>query len=1351
MRHILTTLLLSALALSVCADDKLDGYLFAQASAPDGTEWQSPEKLSLNKLLPHAYIFPFADAEAARRVLPEGSAYYQSLDGTWKFHWAPTPDQRAEGFADTSYDVSAWDDIKVPGCWNVQGLGKHGEMKYGVPIYVNQPVIFYHEVKVDDWREGVMREPKDQRYTTYKYRNEVGSYRRSFTVPATWKDRQVIINFDGVDSFFYLWVNGHYVGFSKNSRNTARFDITPYLQKGENILAVEVYRSSDGSFLEAQDMFRLPGIFRSTYLTAMPKVQFTDLEVRTKQLSAGQASVSIVHKLCNLTDKVQKGLKVTYSIYPVKLFSDETGNCVRELTVDGLPLRPIEKNTTYRSETLTDILSPLPWSAEAPHRYVLVAELKDKKGRLLDCTSTYFGLRTVEIRDTEASDDEFGLAGRYFYVNGKPVKLKGVNRHETNPTTGHAITRQQMEEEVMLMKRGNINHVRLSHYSNDPYFYYLSDKYGLYLEDEANIESHEYYYGDASLSHPKEWRAAHVARVMEAVRAHVNSPSIVIWSLGNEAGPGENFKAAYDAIKAFDTSRPVQYERNNDIVDMGSNQYPSVDWVRYAVKGNGQGIKYPYHISEYAHSMGNSLGNLVDYWEAIESTNFFCGAAIWDWVDQAIDTYTPDGTKYYGYGGDHGDWPNDGMFCMNGIMLPDLTPKPQYFEVKKVYQNVSVKLDSISGKEANAVAHFTIFNKNYFEPIYKDTYDVVAFLVHDGSIGMEGGEPITLQEDILPRMDVQCACPVDMFYEGEYFLNVEFRLKQDMPWAKKGYVQMAEQLFLGNNWTPLYAIKKGELKVTDKGGKTIVSGKDFDFTFDNETGSLCGIQFEGKTILKDSPLLLSAFRAPVDNDNWARNQWFQQGLYDLKHKVQGKPVITDVNGQTVLIAYTVVSQAKGKGGVKYRAGKAGQPYESVADATGDGETVSFTTTQFYNIYPDGVVLLTSSIITSDPDLPLPRLGYEVKLPIRFDQYTYYGRGPLNNYNDRKTGSFVGLYHSTVQEQFVAFPKPQSMGNREDVRWCALQDAEGNGLAFSSEMGTISTSALPWSALQMTLAQHPHELPASDGTYLHLDCKVNGLGGNSCGQGGPLKQDRVLGELHQMKLVICPFFDKEEPSGFGKRRDFLCPVAILRDKAGKVTIVGDTRSDGEAVPVSYRVGKGKVQKYSEPFDLKQGGTVCAWYDGGEEVKTSATFEKIEKVPVEVVYVSSEEGPGREYGKNLVDGDPSTIWHTMYSITVPKYPHWVDFDCGEEKLIKGFSYLPRQDGSPNGNIKGYKVQLSMDGKTWAEPVVEGDFENSSKEKKVLFGKPQRARYLRFTAVSSQNGADFASGAEFNVLAE
>ena len=1348
MKKLFTTLILSALAFSTNADD-LEGFLYGQVPEPDGTEWQSPERLSLNKLQPHAHIFPFAGADAARRVLPDGSKFYQSLDGIWKFHWCSSPEQRPKGFADASYDVSNWDDIKVPGCWNVQGLGGHGEMKYGVPIYVNQPVIFYHEVKKDDWREGVMREPKDQRWTTYTYRNEVGSYRRNFTIPSDWKGRQIIINFDGVDSFFYLWVNGHYVGFSKNSRNTARFDITDFLQDGENSVALEVYRSSDGSFLEAQDMFRLPGIIRSTYLTAMPKVQISDLVVRTEEL-AGGATIRIDRTIRNLTGVIKRGLTMSYTIYPVKLYSDETEDLVRGFTVD---VKPILSGANALAQTFVTIKDPLLWSAEAPYRYVLVAELKDRKGRLLDCTSTYFGIRTVEIRDTKASDDEFGLAGRYFYVNGQPVKLKGVNRHETNPTTGHAITREQMTQEVMLMKRGNINHVRLSHYSNDPYFYYLADKYGLYLEDEANIESHEYYYGEASLSHPEEWRVAHVARCMEAVRAHVNHPCIVIWSLGNEAGPGRNFVSAYNAIKAFDKSRPIQYERNNDIVDMGSNQYPSVDWVRYAVKGNGKGIKYPYHISEYAHSMGNSLGNLADYWEAIESTNFFCGGAIWDWVDQAIDTYTKEeGIKYFGYGGDHGDWPNDGMFCMNGIMLPDLTPKPQYYEVKKVYQNADVKLDSIAGEEDDAVAHFTIFNKNYFEPITPDTYDIVALIVRNGEVVEE--VPITLQEDILPRMDMQCSCPVDMFYSGTYYLNVEFRLKEDMPWAKKGYVQMAEQLFLKDDaeMDYSYAVKKGDMELTEKDGKTIVSGKDVKVTFDNETGSLCGIEFEGKTILQDSPLLLSAFRAPVDNDNWARDQWFKHGLYALQHKAQGKPTTHKFPDGSVLVAYTVVSQAPGKGGVKYRLGKAGQPYESVDDATGEGERVSFTTTQYYMVYPDGMVLLASSIITSDPDLPLPRLGYEIKLPSRFDQYTYYGRGPLNNYNDRKTGSFIGLYHGTVQEQFVAFPKPQSMGNREDVRWCALQDKEGDGLAFASQLGTMSTSALPWSALQLTLAQHPHELPESDGTYLHLDCKVNGMGGNSCGQGGPLKPDRVLGAHHQMKLLIAPVKGDDELSGsWIKRRNLLTPLAILRDKAGKVTIQGDPKTHEWGSCIYYKIGKGKVQKYAEPFDLHEGGAVSAWYKDCEELPTSATFERIEKVPVEVVYVSSEEGPDDGYAKYLVDGDPSTIWHTMYSITVPKYPHWVDFDCGEMKLIKGFSYLPRQDGSPNGNIKGYRVQLSQDGKTWGEPVCEGDFDSSSKEKKVMLPKPQKARYLRFTALSSQNGADWASGAEFNVLAE
>ncbi len=1374
IRPFLTALFCTFALTSMADRESLKGFEYGTVAAPDGTEWQSPERLSLNKLQPTAYAFHFATPASAKGVKPEASEYYQSLDGTWKFHWVETPEKRPTDFYKPAYSTEQWDDIEVPGCWNVQGLGKHGEMKYGVPLYVNQPVMFYHEVKVGDWKEGVMRQPKDQRYTTYKYPNEVGSYRRTFTVPASWKGRNVIINFDGVDSFFYLWINGHYVGFSKNSRNTASFDITPYLnKKGENVVAVEVYRSSDGSFLEAQDMFRLPGIFRSTYLTSTPQVKIEDLVVRTKEIKNN--SVAYIDVDFNIADggkKQQKGYNFECNIYPVKLYSDEIES--RESVANA------KGGTALRDNHVTLFIgSDLKlWSAEAPYRYVLVAELKDRKGNTIDCVSTYFGARTVEIRETKAEDDEFGLAGRYFYVNDKPVKLKGVNRHETSLDRGHAITHKQMEEEVMLMKRGNINHIRMSHYSNDPYMYYLCDKYGIYLEDECNLESHQYYYGDASLSHPTEWKAAHVARNMEMVHGHINHPSIVIWSLGNEAGPGDNFKAAYAAIKAFDESRPVQYERNNNIVDMGSNQYPSVAWVQGAVKGN-YGIKYPFHISEYAHSMGNSLGNLVDYWEAMESTNFFCGGAIWDWVDQAIDTYTEDGTKYMGYGGDHGDWPNDGMFCLIGIILPDFTPKPQYYEVKKVYQNVGIKADW----EHNAV---TIFNKNYFTTL--SDYQIGWTLVLDGK-PVKKGEFIATRDIHGPRMEKSYRLPFninELPADGEYYLNVELSLGKDMPWAEKGYVQMAEQLscpFDMYDWA--MPSLKDAIEVKSEGGMTIVStlieestGQPFRVSFDDAQGCIHSLVYGGRTVIEPGcGPKLDAFRAPVDNDNWAWNQWFQLGLYDLQHQVIGKPVISRNANSSISVLYNVRSQAKTKGRAVHRPGKAGEPFERIeAGQPMTEDDFHFTTAICYTVYPDGTISVASSIVSSDPAVALPRLGYAMKLPKQLDQYIYYGRGPLNNYADRKTGSFVGLYKSTVKDQFVHFPKPQSMGNREEVRWCALTDERGSGLQFIAnsrpgDMGgrVMSTSALPWSALQMTLAAHPHELPQSDGNYLHLDCQVTGLGGNSCGQGGPLDPDRVKGALHLFKFIIRPTKPGEDLSEKGKMWDMVeSPVTIVRDRAGKVTIIGDgnvmdpsniyytitsgkTTSKPKRYLASTNAGSPFWETGEEAISLRDGGTISAWYEGNEQMKTTVTFPRIENVPVEVVYVSSEEGPGGEVGKNLVDGDPSTMWHTMYSITVGTYPHWVDFDCNEVRTIKGFTYLPRQDGGVNGNVKAYKVQLSMDGKTWGDAVCEGQFDSGTKEKRVLFPKPQKARYLRFTALSSQNGQEFASGAEFTVIAE
>ncbi|HMR20427.1 MAG TPA: glycoside hydrolase family 2 TIM barrel-domain containing protein, partial [Sphingobacterium sp.] len=541
-----------------------------------------------------------------------------------------------------------------------------GSLKYGVPIYVNQQVIFQHQVKPDDWRGGVMRTPRTD-WTTYIYRNEVGSYRRDFSVPQDWDDREVYINFDGVDSFFYLWINGKYVGFSKNSRNLASFNITKYLNKNAtNSVSVEVYRNSDASFIEAQDMFRLPGIFRTVSLTSKPKVHIRDLRVipdLTNNYQDGKLDISV--SVRNLDKKKISDYSIMYSLYENELFQDNS--TLAKTTTAQKAVVQVMPNTSMEVQTVLELRAPNKWSAERPHRYTLVAELKDKRGRTVETISTYVGFRKVEVKDTKAEDDEFGLAGRYFYVNGKAVKLKGVNRHETNPETGKVVSRQQMEEEIFLMKRANINHVRNAHYPDDPYWYYLCDKYGIYLEDEANIESHEYYYGEASLSHPVEWKDAHVARNLEMVHATINHPSIVIWSLGNEAGPGQNFVEAYDAIKKVDNSRPVQYERNNSIVDIGSNQYPSIQWVRGSVKGTYK-LKYPFHISEYAHSMGNASGNLIDYWEAIESTNFFMGGALWDWIDQSMYYYDKNtGEKFFAYGGDFGDKPNDGTFVNNGL------------------------------------------------------------------------------------------------------------------------------------------------------------------------------------------------------------------------------------------------------------------------------------------------------------------------------------------------------------------------------------------------------------------------------------------------------------------------------------------------------------------------------------------------------------------------------------------------------------------------------------------------------------------------------------------------------------
>ena len=1287
------------------AGDVLGGYFYQQQEAPTGWEWQSPDSVAVNKLQPHAWFFSFRNIDEARKVLPENSSYWKSLDGMWKFHWAPNPDERPKDFFRTDYDVSKWDDIKVPMNWNMAGLQRDGKNKYGDPLYSNQRVIFQHSWQpMNDWKGGVMRTPPKD-WMTYRNRNEVGSYRRTFTVPADWKGQEIYLNFDGVDSFFYLYINGKYVGFSKNSRNLAEFNITPYLNKEgeENTVAVEVYRHSDGSFLESQDMFRLPGIFRTVALTAKPQVQVRDFKaIPDLDETYSNAKLHITAQLQNLSKKAIKGYTIQYSLYANRLYSDEN-TLLSGVTASAKLAGKLNAKGEIELEATLDAANKVNlWSAEAPHRYTLVGELKDGKGRTVQTFSTFVGFRKVEIKETPAEKDEFGLAGRYYYLNGQPIKLKGVNRHENNVKAGHTVSREQMEHEVFLMKRGNINHVRNCHYPDAPYWYYLCNKYGIYLEDEANIESHEYYYGKQSLSHVPEFRNAHIARNMEMVHATVNHPSVVIWSLGNEAGPGKTFVDCYNAIKAYDTSRPVQYERNNDIVDMGSNQYPSIAWVQGAVQGKYK-LKYPFHISEYAHSMGNACGNLIDYWDAIESTNFFMGGAIWDWVDQALDKQDPaTGKTYWAYGGDFGkdNKPNDGMFCMNGIMRPDLTPKAQYFEVKKVYQNVGVK--AIDMKQGQ----IEIFNKNYFEPL--KNYQIVWSLYKDG-VCVKKNQPLQGAKNIVgPREKGIYTLPYDyasLDANSEYFVTVQFLLGKDMPWAKKGYVQMEEQLRVKGADVAAPSIaavaKTGKAMKyqLDKAAKRAsITGENFQVAFDLNTGAIYSLKYGNQIIIKDgNGPQLDAYRAPTDNDAGIgyHNAWFKNGLYDLQHVVKSWTCTPNKKDGTYKLDFTVESQGKEGCDVNYgnrdRDPESCYNFEKNKRALTDAD-LKFTSRQIYTIYKDGSIEMQSAIGANRSKVILPRIGYSMVLPSELNQYDYYGRGPVNNYNDRKTSQFIGWYHSPVAEQGIMLPKPQAQGNREEVRWCAVTNSQQQGVVFISD-STMSASALPWSQQELTLAAHPYQLPKSSGTHLHLDAKVTGLGGASCGQGGPLTPDQVRSTPTTFGFIIRPAVKSELPN---------------------------------LVKVSA-TGRKMVKDIMQQMKQNQQNT-----------------------GLQIAFASSQE-PDEGDAAYLVDGDPSTIWHTMYSITLAKYPHWVDFDAGKQKVIKGFTYLARQDGSLNGCIKDYEIYVSNDNKTWGEPVAKGSFEKTAKLQKVMFGKPVKARYVRLRALNEQSGQDYASGAEFTLVTE
>lgn len=1043
-------------------------FAFGQATEPDGNEWKDPQRYSLNKEMPRNWFFSFADVESALKVLPENSAYWQSLDGTWKFNWVMTPEERPVDFYRNDYDVSGWDDITVPSNWQIVGLQKDGSQKYGTPIYVNVRYPFFYKVKVGDWKEGFMRTPPED-WTMFKARNEVGSYKRTFTVPSEWAGMDVFIDFDGVDSFFYLWVNGKYVGFSKNSRNAARFNISEYLMPGENQVAVEVYRNSDGSYFEAQDMFRLSGIFRTVALEAKPRTHVRDIRITPGFADAAKEEgiLNVESDIVKENDRM-KNLSIDWHLYKNRLYSDET-EYVASFTGQGAAARlvcgKVEK-----------------WSAEAPHRYTLVGELKAKNGKVLDVFSTIVGFRDVEIRDTEASEDEFGIAGRYFYVNGKPVKLRGVNRHETAPELGHAIGRDVMEKDLMMMKMANINHVRNSHYPDDPYWYWLCDKYGIYLMDEANIESHPYYYNKESLSHVPEFRDVHIARMMEMMQSNYNHPSIVIWSMGNEAGPGVNFAYTYVKAKEFDPMRPVQYERNNDVSDIGCRQYPEVEWVRKVATGKAQ-VKYPYHINEFAHSMGNALGDFADYWEIMDSNNHFIGGAIWDWVDQSLYNYEKDGTEYLAYGGDFGDYPNDGQFVMNGIIFGDRSPKPQFWEVQKVYQPVYTKYLGDGRIE--------VFNRNYFEPV--DAVLTYATIYKDAK-----PDTRSLEISVAPRTKKVYELEIGPLPEGiQSYLLVDYVSKEALPWSGGHRASISFDHLLIQDGRPY----------KDPAACAV---SDFKVEFDDAAGTISRLSYDGTDVIVpgEGPVL-NPFRAFVNNDGWLFKKWFAEGLDRLEHHAVASSRTDNADG-SYSMKYTVESYARNGSRILTQSNHG---YHVIEDCPEMRDVVKFTTVQTWTVYPDGRIVFNAYITSTKPELIPGRLGFLFKIPASLGSFEYYGRGPWENYCDRKTASFVACFGGDISANCTNYTKPQDMGNHEDVAWVKLSDGKNCGIMVRALSNSIkdaplmSMSVLPYSAMDLVMAAHPHQLPEKgDFTYLTVDAAVLGLGGESC---GPAPQEKNL--------------------------------------------------------------------------------------------------------------------------------------------------------------------------------------------------------------------------------------------------
>lgn len=1019
--------------------------------AQQNTKWENPEIFAVNKETYRATSFPYPNQTLALEDNKKKSPYFLSLDGDWKFHWVAKPSDAPEGFYKENYEISAWKTIPVPGNWEFNG--------YGVPVYTNIIYPF----------------PVNPPYVD-KNDNPVGSYRQEFSIPENWNERRVFLHFEGGTTAMYVWVNGEYVGYTENAKSPAEFDITKYVRKGKNTLACQVYKYGDGSYLEDQDMWRLGGINRSVYLYSTADVRILDFFAHPdldKSYKNGLFAVDVVLK--NYSDKSQN-MSMEVSLL------DKAGKSV----FDKKKKVNITANSTQNDRLSGTVFTPLKWTAETPNLYSMLITLKDAKGNIIEITSHKIGFRKIEINDGQ------------LFINGKKVYFKGVNLHEFNYKTGQVVTREVMMRNIQLMKELNINAVRTSHYPQSPLWYKLCDEYGLYLVDEANLESHGLGYGPENVSNFLEWREAHMDRIKALIERDKNHTSVIFWSLGNEASNGKAFFDMYDWAKERDKSRPVQYEqashrsnpkmseRNTDII---CPMYPVWEVMKNVSKTK---LDRPYIMCEYAHAMGNSMGNFQEYWDLIRASHNMQGGFIWEWYNQGFPAYDEQGRFYWAYGGDLKGYNryNDDNFCMDGLITPDQQYMPHVHIVKKVYQNILFKAEDLSR------GLITVINDYKFKDITTNEYSFKWILLKNGEKTAEGNFELNVKAD--SKASIKLELPDIESQKGtEYYLQIfAYTKKADSFLPARFEVAKEEFSFDTNNY--FISVDKGTVPIQqeeDKNDRFIIRSGTISYEFLKEGDhALVNIYDNEKPLLKEAPRL-NFWRAPTDND--------------FGEKAHQRSLIWKAVGQTLKYSLVKKEETNGKINLYYQAKSSGVDMQVNLIYTINGNG-SLTTSVHYQALSKGL-----------PELF--RFGTTIVLPQELNNFAWYGRGPHENYIDRKADAFMGIWNGKVSEQAFAYYRPQETGNKTDVRWLTLKDSIGKGVRIDGAQA-LSVSALPYWVEDMDPGltkkqQHSSDLVSRNETVLSIDLFQRGLGGITSWRTSPLDEYRFMDSEYKYTYTL----------------------------------------------------------------------------------------------------------------------------------------------------------------------------------------------------------------------------------------